>query len=130
MNERKIDDTRTWRVGDELRVEVRATVTQVFGGGMQVNLDYTNFSALFANTDGRWVTEGVRVRDIVPAPIEDGIYVLEPEDDTLQNTVAYIRNSRVYETFRDAESCSGSVPGGPYTLGRLIEALDFRREVK
>ena len=130
MNERKIDDTRTWRAGDELRVEVKAKVMQVFDGGMRVNLDYTRFSTLFANPDGRLATDDVRVRDIIPAPIKDGIYVLEPEDDTLQNTVAYIRNNRVYETFRDAESRSGSVLSGPYTLGRLIEALDFRQEVK
>ena len=130
MDERKIDDARTWRVGDELRVEVKAKVVQVLDGRMRVNLDYTDFNTLFANADGRLATDDVRVRDIIPAPIKDGIYVLEPEDDTLQNTVAYIRNNRVYETFRDAEFCSGSVPSGPYTLGRLIEAIDFSEEVK
>ena len=48
MDERKIDDVRTWRTGDELRVEVKAKVVQVFSeGGRRVHLDYKDFSSDF-----------------------------------------------------------------------------------
>mgnify|MGYP007060317997 CR=1 FL=1 len=130
MDERKIDDVRTWRAGDEIRVEAKAKVLEVTGDGRRVYLDHDYFSTLFANADGRLETADVRVRDIVPATVQDGIYVLESVDGRLPNALGFLRNNRLYLTFRDAAYDSGYEYNRAYKPVRLIEAIDFSGEIK